>query len=248
MSIASVRRDWDELATMDPLWAILSDPARQFHGWSLPEFFETGSVEIAGIMETSTEFGYPKQRGSALDFGCGIGRLTRALKRYFDRCVGLDISPSMVKRAKELNPECEFSVLDPRAFSIFPNRYFDMIYSNIVLQHQSSAAVVRSYIIEFLRILKWGGLLVFQLPHRIPIRYRLQPRRRAYAALRTFGLSPDFLYRRLRLNPIRMIAIPEEQVVHCVIGHGGQMLRIVADQNGGPHIESRTYFVTRRQG
>jgi SAM-dependent methyltransferase len=248
MSTASVRRDWDELAVMDPLWAILSDPARQFNGWSLHEFLETGSAEIAGIMDTSQELSYPKQCGCALDFGCGIGRLTRALKCHFEHCIGVDISPAMVNQARELNPNCTFVVLDHRELRAFSDQVFDLIYSNIVLQHQSSATVIRAYIGEFLRILKIGGLLVFQLPHRIPIRYRLQARRRAYAALRTFGLSPDYLYRKLHLNPIRMIAVPEKQVLQFVAESGGRLLRTVVDQNGGPHIESRTYFVTRNKG
>jgi ubiquinone/menaquinone biosynthesis C-methylase UbiE len=199
-------------------------------------------------MNTSRELGYPKQRGCALDFGCGIGRLTRALKEHFDRCVGVDISPSMVNRARQLNPRCEFSVLDCHELRIFPDQSFDLIYSNIVLQHQVSIAEVRRYLLEFLRTLKCGGLLIFQLPHHIPIRYRLQPRRRAYAALRTLGVSPDFLYRKLHLNPIRMIAASEEQISRFVTDNDGQMLRTVVDQNGGPHIESRTYFVTRKIG
>lgn len=246
MSSAIIRRDWDELAAMDPLWAILSDPARQFNGWSLQEFFGTGSAEIAGIMRTCSELGYPKEHGCALDFGCGIGRLTRALHRHFDRCIGVDISPSMVTWAKKLIPECDFSVLDQQDLTIFPDQSFDLIYSNIVLQHQLSTAVVTAYIAEFLRTLKPGGLLVFQLPHSIPIRYRLQPRRRAYAALRAFGISPNFLYRKLHLNPIRMISIREERVSRFVSELGGQMLRAMHDENGGPHIESRTYFVTRK--
>lgn len=40
-------------------------------------------------------------RKHALDFGCGVGRLTQALAAHFDEVTGVDISPSMIKLAKK---------------------------------------------------------------------------------------------------------------------------------------------------
>lgn len=37
---------------------------------------------------------------SALDFGCGVGRLMRALSGYFTHCPGVDISERMVREAR----------------------------------------------------------------------------------------------------------------------------------------------------
>lgn len=240
-----VRRDWEDLAALDPLWAILSDHKKQFDGWSQQEFFQTGEREIAALMDLSNEIGYPKEHESALDFGCGVGRVTRALRKRFHSCVGVDISATMIARARELNPQCAFEGLGPRQLTVFPEQHFDMIYSNIVLQHQSSIQDVRRYLNEFVRILKRGGLLAFQLPHYIPLRYRLQPRRRAYRALRAIGLKAETLYRTLHLNPISMLAIPEREVRELIEAARGRVLRVMCDQNGGPHIQSRTYFVTR---
>ena len=41
MSLAAQRRDWDELAELDPYWAICTTPGKRFGAWEADEFFET---------------------------------------------------------------------------------------------------------------------------------------------------------------------------------------------------------------
>lgn len=239
------KREWEELGSLDPLWAILADNSRKFGRWDLDEFFQTGADEISSILAYAQQLGRPQQYRSALDFGCGVGRLSRALKGFFQECVGVDISDAMIQRARELNPACQFIVLNGTDLRMFPDDRFDFVYSNIVLQHQPHRAVVFSYIREFLRIVKPVGLIAFQLPHHVPMRRRLQPRRRAYRMLRSLHVPADFLYRRLGLNPITMLAIPEEEVTNEIRGMKGTVLKVVEDRNGGPGNESRTYFVSK---
>jgi SAM-dependent methyltransferase len=86
------KRDWERLAAEDPLWAVLTDPARRGRRWRVEDFLATGEAEIAGALEEAAELDLPERRGSALDFGCGAGRLTRALSLRFERAVGVDIS------------------------------------------------------------------------------------------------------------------------------------------------------------
>ncbi|WP_131743128.1 class I SAM-dependent methyltransferase [Actinomadura roseirufa] len=49
-----------------------------------------------------------------VDMGCGDGGITRHLARFFERVVGLDVSPSAIARARERTsePNVEFDVLD----------------------------------------------------------------------------------------------------------------------------------------
>jgi SAM-dependent methyltransferase len=244
-ALSRQRQEWEELATLDPLWAILADDRKKFGGWDLNDFLQTGSKEVDAILETARALGYPKEYHRALDFGCGVGRLSWAIGRNFQQCVGVDISPAMISMAKKLNPGREFYVLDSSQLKGFANEEFDFIYSNIVLQHQPTEPLVFGYVSEFLRILRRGGLLVFQVPHHIPLRYRLEPRRRAYRLCRLLRIPPGFLYSKLKLNPITMRAIPQERVVAAIDARGGHILRVAEDKNGGPHIESRTYFVSR---
>jgi ubiquinone/menaquinone biosynthesis C-methylase UbiE len=67
------------------------------------------------------------------------------------------------------------------------------VYSALVLQHLPRVEAIRTFIAEFLRVLKPGGLLAFQLPTRMPprtLRTILRLRTRAYAAyLRLLGAA-----------------------------------------------------------
>lgn len=163
---------WERHAQHDPLWAILSDPSKKGRKWDLPEFFETGAREISIVLYRLAEFDVAVDRGSALDFGCGVGRLTQALAGHFSQAVGVDISPTMIQLAEKLNrhPDRVRYVSNAREdLSIFDNDAFDFVYSDIVLQHVEPTAT-RRYLAEFLRVLKKGGVLVFQLPsHPRPV-------------------------------------------------------------------------------
>jgi len=218
------RRDWEELAKLDPLWAILGEPTKRFGQWDLEEFFRTGSQEISQLMEKAVTLGFPHARQRALDFGCGVGRLTRALREHFAECHGVDISSSMVEMAQRLNPGCEFR--QDASLESFPASYADLIYSALVLQHQPDQQSARRIIEDMLRVLAPGGLLVFQIPLSIPWRNRLQLRRRLYRALHALALPHTFLYQRLKLNPIRMISVPLTDIQAIVGRQNGKVLRI----------------------
>ncbi len=163
------RKFWDGHALRDPLWAILSDPSKKDGKWNIARFFQTGVSEIASLLYELDSRQIALHRGSALDFGCGAGRLTQALGPQFNRVVGVDISPEMVAVATRLNrfPQRVSYVSNHAAnLKVFGDGTFNFIVSNIVLQH-IPPAIARQYLQEFLRVLAPGGILVFQLPsHR----------------------------------------------------------------------------------
>ncbi|HKW62815.1 MAG TPA: class I SAM-dependent methyltransferase [Candidatus Acidoferrum sp.] len=233
------------MAALDPLWAILSDPGKRFNRWDYEDFFSTGTEEVDKLVAEATRFGRPAQWNRALDFGCGVGRLTRALQAYFRECHGVDISREMVRKAREITPECFFHVNTQANLKLFEDSYFDFIYSVIVLQHQPNRTVALGYVAEFLRILGKEGLLVFQLPSHIPLRNRIQGRRRLYSLLRRMGWNSNFLYRSLKLTPIRMVHVPEKDVISVIRSCGGKVLDVRPDERAGPFAQSRTYYVTR---
>ena len=129
------RRDWDEIGRLDALWAILSDPAKRHGRWDVDEFLATGRREIDAVLETGRRWSLPERRDHALDFGCGVGRLTRALAAHFGSATGVDISEVMVSHARALHadrPACTFKILDNGGLTAFPDRSFDCVYSRIV--------------------------------------------------------------------------------------------------------------------
>lgn len=170
--IGESRAYWDRHAQKDPMWAVLSDPAKKGRKWDLQEFMRNGEREIALLWHQLAELQLVPDHHTALDFGCGIGRLTQALARRFDRVIGVDISPSMIAVARNIdrypsivhymcNGHPDLRDLQPRSC--------DFIYSNIVLQHVVPQLSI-GYLNEFFRLLKPGGVLVFQLPsHQEPL-------------------------------------------------------------------------------
>lgn len=248
MEMSQQRRDWDEISRLDALWAILSDPAKRHGRWDVEEFLATGRTEIDDVLQNASRWDLPGRLDRALDFGCGVGRLTRALAAHFQTAIGVDISEEMVSRARTLNAEegnCTFRVLDDRGLGVFSERSFDCVYSRIVLQHIPDRAIVTAYLKDFVRLLDDEGLLVFQLPASIPLRRRMQLRPKLYATLRRLGLAEGPLYQRLGLHPIRMGAMPEDEVVRIITSAGATVLNIDRTEMGATGIQDRTYWATK---
>lgn len=248
MTLESQKKDWEDLSMLDPYWAILSRPETQYGNWDIREFFLTGEREIEAVIESGGQLGHPREREKALDFGCGVGRLTLALGRYFKHCYGVDISEEMISQAHQRNaemPNCEFIVNPADNLGIFPDNYFDLVYTNIVLQHVPDKFIIKAYISEFIRTLKAGGLLVFQLPCQIPLKNRLQPRRRAYRFLKSLGLGRRLLYERLGLHPIGMNFVAEGEILSLLNTLRATVLEVRSASRAGNSFVSNTYYVTR---
>jgi SAM-dependent methyltransferase len=167
-SLSRVHSTWDHLGELDPMWAILTQPSKFGGRWTEQEFFASGQLEVDGLMAKLDRLLPHRSAGRALDFGCGIGRLSRALGAHYERVDGVDVAPSMIALANERNiaPErCEFHLNVAADLALFEDATFDLIYSNIVLQH-IAPGLARSYLAEFARCARPDGVIVFQLPHR----------------------------------------------------------------------------------
>lgn len=242
------QRDWDELATLDPLWAILSDPAMRFGRWDLEAFFRSGEQEVSAALGLAAEHGLPRRWDRAIDIGCGVGRITRALGTRFEAAVGVDISPVMVDQARVLNrdqPTCAFVVQGDSSLALFEDASADLVYSVQVLQHLPERNDIEEYIANFIRVLKSGGVAIFQVPTQIPLRRRLQVRRRVYGSLRRLRVPEKLLYSRLGLTPIRMNSLGDERVRAVVRRANGGVVAAV-DDYPGYGILSTTYFVRKQ--
>jgi ubiquinone/menaquinone biosynthesis C-methylase UbiE len=215
MRLVEHKRDWEDLARVDPLWAICTDSKKQYGKWDTEEFFKSGEIDIAHLVTVAKRLGHPRDWKLALDFGCGIGRLTRAMSAHVANCIGLDISEEMIARARDVNPGCEFVVNGDTTLP-FASDHFDLIYTKYVLQHLPEKEHVRAYITEFVRTLKPGGLLVYQVRTALSPRARLQIGRRVYSTLRSLGVPEGFLYRRLRLNPIRATVVTPAEMAELL--------------------------------
>jgi len=205
---------WDQLAASDPLWTIL--PERK-GGWNSREFMATGEREVEGVLEHIASLGVPLNRSRALDFGCGVGRLTQALAARFDEASGVDISPVMVEEAIRRNQHgdrCRYMVNVSEKLVGLDDASFDLVYSSLTLMH-IEPALIRGYLGELLRVLAPEGAFVFQLPTHAP---------RVRATVKRLMPSPLLsAYRRLRYGrlplPAMNVMSPEE--VGVILGASG---------------------------
>ncbi len=166
MQIDDLEWSWNQFGKDDPLWAVLTDPRCQYNNWDVDEFFATGT-EFLERIDRSLKIIIPDlDRGHALDFGCGVGRLTQALANHFDTVVGVDIAASMVAKANTYNrhgDRCTYHVNLKADLSLFATNSFNFVMTFMVFQHMPPELVL-GYIKEFVRILKPGGVAFFQVP------------------------------------------------------------------------------------
>lgn len=159
-----LRDVWATLGREDPLWAVLSSPDKRGGRWNVDEFLATGQAEIDAQLDWLKQQGFPRRHLRALDFGCGAGRLTRALASYFEQAIGVDVSASMLEKARVLNADISnIEFLENHSLKIegVADSSVDFVYSCMTLQHIPSE-IAFGYVAEFLRVLAPGGVASFQ--------------------------------------------------------------------------------------
>ncbi len=167
MDIKKIHQNWTELATDDPMWVVLTDPQKRGGKWDVEEFFLHGREEIAAVLKRADAMKLQLGKARALDFGCGVGRLSQALAAHFSMVDGIDVSSSMLEKANALNrfPEKVRYHLNVKSdLTDFSSNTYDFIYSNICLQHIPTELQLR-YVADFMRVLKPGGVAWFQAIH-----------------------------------------------------------------------------------
>lgn len=100
----------------------------------------------------------PAHCGVSLEIGCGTGEFARLLARRSDRVVGLDLSPMMIRLAKERSrhfPNIDFQVADVMVWD-FPQAQFDCVASIATLHHLPLELLLT----QMKRALKAQGILI----------------------------------------------------------------------------------------
>lgn len=231
MNIKSFQKQWNALGATDPMWAVLSDPAKKGNLWNRDQFFASGVEEIEAIRKKLAGLNIDYHPGTAIDFGCGLGRLTQGLSPHFEKCIGIDLSESMVEKAREYNqfPEkCTYLVNAEKDLRQIPDCSADFVLSLIALQH-TATRFQEQYIADFIRILKPGGVAYFQVIQATFLR----------------SLIPDFFAEKYRYWKYRgepffsMYELPESKVRRIMAAQGG----IILDCEVAPFWASKSRFL-----
>lgn len=166
MALDRLKSTWEDLGRDDPLWAVLTDPDRRHGGWQVDDFLATAAAPIARVLGLLDEAGLTLG-GRVLDFGCGAGRLSNGLAEHVKEVVGVDIAQSMIDEANRINRHPDrvgFVAYDGHRLP-FDDESFDSVVSLISIQH-SPPAVQLACLVELQRVVRPGGVLVFQIPTR----------------------------------------------------------------------------------
>lgn len=103
---------------------------------------------------------YVTKDSVVLDFGCGIGRVMLPLSKHVKEIHGVDISPDMLRYAREYLKNIGNVYLYPVNgvdMKGFPTNKFDFVYSFITLQHIMSKRSLVNNLFEIKRVLKYKG-------------------------------------------------------------------------------------------
>jgi ubiquinone/menaquinone biosynthesis C-methylase UbiE len=166
----------------------------------------------------------------------------------------VDIAPSMIDQARRINrfgDQCQYHLNEQSDLRLFPDNQFDFIYTNITLQHMEPR-YSKGYLLEFLRILKPNGLLIFQQTGERVIPPVTLPEKTGWLRrlYRAFPEPIRHLFQRIRGLRIQeprmeMYGIPRDEVTRFLTDHGGRLLDVTENKSGGPSWTSFRYCVTK---
>jgi SAM-dependent methyltransferase len=125
-------RDWQHYGAFEPYYGVLTHERflrENLTESALQEFWDAGRQDIGRIWAELVQAFGERRVNRALDFGCGVGRLTRAMAEIANRAVGVDVSPEMVAEGLSHAPANVELTTD------LPDGPFDWINSYIVFQH-----------------------------------------------------------------------------------------------------------------
>jgi len=137
----NARAFWDDISKR-PNWIQYILPKR-----TADEFAEEGRLQAEAILKL-----FPLTGGTVIDYGCGIGRISRHMAKHADRMIGLDICEAFLARARQQDSSTEFVLSD--AFT--EQNVADFVYSISVMQHNTEANVKQA-MASIHRMLKPGG-------------------------------------------------------------------------------------------
>lgn len=138
--MADSDRAWQKWGEMDPFYGVLTDEKYRSQAVESNRdvFYDSGEEYIASRLAKIERHLGAIHKGSALDFGCGVGRLVFPLARRFDRVTGVDISEGMLSEARRQAMQLGYGnttfVASDDHLTQATGQY-DFVTSYIVLQH-----------------------------------------------------------------------------------------------------------------
>lgn len=162
VSAEGMRTFWDARARENPWYFV--DDRLDYSDPDVERFWAAGEQDLVVLLDRlGVELG---GADVVVEIGCGLGRLTRALAARAGNVLALDVSPEMLCRARELNPELtnvQWMPGDGVSLAAIADGSADACLSHVVFQHIPDPAITLGYVAEMGRVLRPGGWAGFQI-------------------------------------------------------------------------------------
>jgi SAM-dependent methyltransferase len=233
-----VEKTWTKLGEQKPYWSVLTWPDfenEQFEA-NRRKFYETGRPDMERFQVWASRNGIAlNPAGSCLEYGCGVGRVTRWLSTIFGEVIACDVSaPHLELARRELQRQGAFrnirflEVNSVAALDSLPQ--VDAVFSMIVLQH-NPPPVIGLILSKLLACLRPSGIGYFQVPTRAK-GYRF--------------LVDEYLKNRNGKLEMEMHAIPQKDVFAIIRQGGCELLEVQPDgMTGSLDMISNTFLVRK---
>ncbi len=230
---ARTREQWARLGERDPHWSVLAhDEFRRerLDAEAEARFYETGRANAAALEVFEARAQVRLGRGTCLELGCGVGRITQHLAERFERVIGVDVSPANLEVGRRrLEAHHVRNVELVRAEGLEDLQAlppFDVFFSVIVLQH-NSPPVQKAMLEAILPKIRPGGGCLFQTLTR-QIGY-------------SFAAAP---YLETPVGGMEMHPLPQAAIFDLLRRHQLQLHEVVMDGWAGGY-GSYTFFAIR---
>ncbi len=218
-----IQNSWQYLGETEPYWSVLtSDKFLQSNIEQHKDtFYESGKQDVENLFKTLERNGvnYSSYR-KCLEYGCGLGRVTRWLSERFESVIGYDISLSHLEKAGEYLSHKSIYNVDLRHIKnlvdIINLPKVDVVYSLIVLQH-NPPPIISLIIEEFIKALNPGGIAYFQVP--------------TYHFGYNFSVE-KYLQNEIANPAMEIHVLPQSRIFAIAKQLGGQCIEVIEDSKG----------------
>ena len=174
-----VEDTWSRLGEDDAHWSVITDD-RFRHSTlrsHIDEFFKMGESDVARLEMALDRIGVSLSNiESAMDFGCGVGRLSIPLARRVNHVLGVDISAAHLREAQANIDEFGLNNIEvTQTQSIDDLRRLnkvELIISMITLQHNAPPVILEILDALCSRVEAGGYLYVQSQTYSVGYKYR----------------------------------------------------------------------------
>lgn len=165
-SMGQSKNKWNKLASKNSRYFVMTDFGEDI---TEEKYKKTGEQDYNELISADD---FVKNRlgdfteKTALEIGCGTGRVTEFIAKHFKKVFAIDISEEMIaegqRRLKDV-ANITFTSIDGTHYPTIKDSSIDFVFSYIVFQHMPSKKVITKNLEEIKRVLKDDGLAKIQV-------------------------------------------------------------------------------------